>query len=241
MCGIPIPLQGDLFVKQIRKRLTYANVMSSIAVFLVLGGTAFAATQLGKNSVGSKQLKKNAVTTAKIKNNAVTTAKIKNGAVTGAKVNAGTLGTVPNASHASSADTAGSAGNADTVGGLRIVKFSLNGSGTIGKTEILNLNGLQLQASCSSGSVTLTATTSVFDGEISAWAEDASGDYEDGEGEYEDEFKPGVTFTAPEASNSDSIGDGAYTGGDLRTVRFFYNEEDEIGGRDCLLNGYAIG
>jgi len=226
-------------VKQIRKRLTYANVMSSIAVFLVLGGaTAIAAGQLGKNSVGSKQIKKNAVTTAKIKKNAVTTAKIKNGAVTGAKVNAGTLGTVPNASHASSADTAG---NADTVGGLRIVKFSLNGSGSIGKTEILSLNGLQLQAECSSGSVTLTATTSVSDGEISAWASDASGSAGNGEGEYEDEFNPGVTFTAPAASNSDSIGDGAYTGGDLRTVRFFYNEEDEIGGKDCLLNGYAIG
>lgn len=73
-------------MKQIRKRLTYANVMSSIAVFLVLGGSAFAATQLAKNSVGSKQLKKNAVTAAKIKNNAVTAGKLKNGAVTGGKL-----------------------------------------------------------------------------------------------------------------------------------------------------------
>ncbi len=85
-------------MKQIRKRLTYANVMSSIAVFLVLGGaTAIAANQLGKNSVGSKQLKKNSVTAAKTKKNAITTAKIKNEAVTGAKVNEGTLGTVPSA------------------------------------------------------------------------------------------------------------------------------------------------
>jgi hypothetical protein len=53
---------------QIRKRLTYANVMSSIAVFLVLGGAAYAASQLPKNSVGTKQLKKNAVTSAKVKN-----------------------------------------------------------------------------------------------------------------------------------------------------------------------------
>ncbi len=98
-------------MKQLRKRLTYANVMSSIAVFLVLGGaTAFAATQLAKNSVGSKQLKKNAVTAAKIKKNAVTGAKIrknavtgakvKNGSLTGADINAGTLGTVPNATTA---------------------------------------------------------------------------------------------------------------------------------------------
>ena len=86
-------------MNQIRKRLTYANVMSTIAVFLVIGGaSAFAASQLGKNTVGSKQLKKNAVTAAKIKKNAVTTAKIKGDAVTGAKVKESSLGTVPSAS-----------------------------------------------------------------------------------------------------------------------------------------------
>jgi hypothetical protein len=80
-------------VKQIRKRFTYANVMSTLAVFLVLGGaSALAASQLGKNSVGTKQLKKNAVTTAKIKKDAVT----------GAKVNEATLGTVPSANLANS-------------------------------------------------------------------------------------------------------------------------------------------
>ena len=48
-------------MKQIRKRLTYANVMSSIAVFLVIGGATAFAAGLAKNSVGTKQLKKNAV------------------------------------------------------------------------------------------------------------------------------------------------------------------------------------
>jgi len=81
--------------------------MSSIAVFLVLGGaTAFAASQLGKNTVGTKQLKKNAVTSAKIKKNAITTPKIKADAVTGAQVNEGTLGTVPSANSANTAGTA---------------------------------------------------------------------------------------------------------------------------------------
>ena len=89
-------------MKNLRKRLTYANVMSTIAVFLLLGGaTAIAAGGLGKNTVGSKQLKKNAVTAAKIKKNAVTGAKIKKDAVTGAKVKESTLGTVPSASIAS--------------------------------------------------------------------------------------------------------------------------------------------
>lgn len=79
-------------MKQIRKRLTYANVMSTIAVFLVIGGaSAFAATELGKNSVGTKQLKANAVTSAKIKKEAVGTAKIKNGAVGAGKIGPGAV------------------------------------------------------------------------------------------------------------------------------------------------------
>ena len=79
-------------MKQIRKRLTYANVMSSLAVFLVVGGaTAFAAGELGKNSVGTAQLKKNAVTTAKIKKEAVAAGKIKNGAVGTSKLSAGSV------------------------------------------------------------------------------------------------------------------------------------------------------
>lgn len=81
-------------MKQIRKRLTYANVMSTIAVFLVIGGaSALAASQLGKNTVGTKQLKNNAVTTSKIKKEAVTTAKIKKGAVTANKLAANSVAT----------------------------------------------------------------------------------------------------------------------------------------------------
>ncbi len=69
-------------MKQIRKRLTYANVMSSIAVFLMLGGaTAFAAQKIGSN-----EIKGNSITTGKIKKEAVTAAKIKAAAVTTAKL-----------------------------------------------------------------------------------------------------------------------------------------------------------
>lgn len=54
-------------MKRFRAKLTYANVISTICLFLVLGGgAAFAATQLPKNSVGSKQIKKEAVTPAKL-------------------------------------------------------------------------------------------------------------------------------------------------------------------------------
>jgi hypothetical protein len=98
--------------KQVRKRLTYANVMVTILAFIVLGGgSALAASQLGKNSVGPRQLKSKSVTTGKIANNAVNSAKVANGSLTGADINLNALGTVP------AATTATSAGNANTVGG----------------------------------------------------------------------------------------------------------------------------
>jgi hypothetical protein len=77
-------------MRAVSRRLTYANVMSTIAVFLVLGGAAFAAAKVGKKSVGPNQLKANAVTSKKIKKNAVTKAKIANGAVNFSKLAAGT-------------------------------------------------------------------------------------------------------------------------------------------------------
>jgi hypothetical protein len=84
-------------VKRIRKRLTYANVMSSLAVFLVLGGgAAYAAKKIGTHqlkgsSVTTAKIKKNAVTASKIKKNSITTAKIAKGAVTGGRLAAGSV------------------------------------------------------------------------------------------------------------------------------------------------------
>jgi hypothetical protein len=54
-------------MKRLRPWFSYANVVASLALFLALTGTAFAASQmLPKNSVGAKQLKMNAVTPAKL-------------------------------------------------------------------------------------------------------------------------------------------------------------------------------
>jgi hypothetical protein len=53
-------------MKRVRSKLSYANVVSTICLFVVLGGSAYAASQLPKNSVGTKQLKNGAVSLAKI-------------------------------------------------------------------------------------------------------------------------------------------------------------------------------
>lgn len=165
-------------MKQLRKRLTYANVVSSIALFLVLGGgAAVAANQLAKNSVGSKQLKRNAVTAAKIKKNAVTRAKIRNGAVTGAKVNEATLGTVPGATRATTADNATSAGNANTVGGHSVnkvfAKISKNSSTTLGTFGVFKIT-----AECdSTGDVTIIADPQTEDTDYTVFGNGSSSSY----------------------------------------------------------------
>ena len=46
---------------RLRPRLSYANVMVTILTFIVLGGGAYAATQLPRNSVGSKQIRKGSI------------------------------------------------------------------------------------------------------------------------------------------------------------------------------------
>ncbi len=61
----------------IRKRITYANVTSTLALVAALGmGTAYATTQLAPRSVGAKQLRPGAVTADKLRKNAVTAPKI---------------------------------------------------------------------------------------------------------------------------------------------------------------------
>lgn len=51
-----------------RERLTYSNVMATLAVFCALGGSAYAVSQLPKNSVGAKQIRKQAVRSGEVKN-----------------------------------------------------------------------------------------------------------------------------------------------------------------------------
>lgn len=62
----------------LRERLTYANVMATVAVFLALGGGAYAAVRLPRNSVGQKQIRNGAVGRSELHRSAVTARAVKN-------------------------------------------------------------------------------------------------------------------------------------------------------------------
>jgi hypothetical protein len=93
-------------MRTIRSKMTYANVIATLALFIAIGGaSAFAASKLAKNSVGTKQ----------IKNGSVTGIKIKKGTITGTNINLAKLGTVPSAANAATANTATTAGTANAL------------------------------------------------------------------------------------------------------------------------------
>jgi len=87
------------------RRPSPALVVAITALVVAMAGTAFAATQLPKNSVGTKQLKKDAVTGAKVKN----------GSLAGSDINVASLGKVPSAGNAERANLAEKANLADSA------------------------------------------------------------------------------------------------------------------------------
>ncbi len=116
-------------MKSVRKRLSFSNVVALTAMFIALGGTAYA---IDKNSVGTAQLKNKAVTAKKLKNNAVTAKKIKNNAVTANKLKANSVATAKIRNGAVTAEKLADG----SVGGA---KLNLASIGTVPKAA--NLEG----------------------------------------------------------------------------------------------------
>jgi hypothetical protein len=83
--------------KRLRPRLTYANVISTLALFLALsGGAAYAASKIHSGDIANGAIKtskmhKRAVTSAKLALGAVRSNQIANGAVSSSQIGAGSV------------------------------------------------------------------------------------------------------------------------------------------------------
>jgi hypothetical protein len=66
------------YMSRIRSHVSYANVMATVAVFIALGGTSYAVSQLPRNSVGAKQIRTGAVGKSELGRSAVRSKHIKN-------------------------------------------------------------------------------------------------------------------------------------------------------------------
>jgi hypothetical protein len=92
-----------------RPRLTFANVTSVLALFVALGGTAYAAATIGPNNiqndaVRSRHIKDGAVTNAKLAANAVGTGKVIDGSLLKRDFKAGQLPSGPKGNPCLSSD-----------------------------------------------------------------------------------------------------------------------------------------
>lgn len=75
----------------IRKRLTYANVVATIALFLALGGSSYALT------VGTGAIKNNSIRSVDVRNGTLRDRDVRRGALGSRAIHESALGTVPSA------------------------------------------------------------------------------------------------------------------------------------------------
>jgi hypothetical protein len=73
-------------MRKLAERLSYSNVMATVAVFIALGAGAYAAVSLPKNSVKSKHIKNAQVKNKDLRDQAVSTTKLRDAAVGSAKL-----------------------------------------------------------------------------------------------------------------------------------------------------------
>lgn len=75
-----------------RERLSYANVMATLALFVALGGASYAAVKLPKDSVRSKQIKEDAVKASEMAPNSVDGFNVVDGSIAGNDILPNTIG-----------------------------------------------------------------------------------------------------------------------------------------------------
>jgi hypothetical protein len=75
-----IPTKGGAVLSTLRAYVVRHH-LAILALFIVLGGTSYAAVRLPAKSVGTKQLKSSAVTRVKLARGAVTSSKVKDGSL----------------------------------------------------------------------------------------------------------------------------------------------------------------
>lgn len=140
---------GPTMLSNLRSRMTYANVASTLALVIAVGGggAAVAAAKLPANSVGSKQ----------VINNSLNSKDLKDDRVKGVDIDESTLGQVPSAANADNATNAGNAATATTANGLS--------SGAINDPNVFgtgNLGIVRAYAWNSSASANADLTSSTY-------------------------------------------------------------------------------
>lgn len=144
--------------KRLRPRLSYANVMATIAVFLGLGGGAYAAVSLPDRSVDTNHIKRHAVTRSKLAVRAVDTHQLARRAVTLKRLSRGVRARLSRVGRPGPQGPRGPAGAAGPS--ARGINFSAAATAGPSPTTVLDVAGFQFAAACvlDAGNVRLDLT-----------------------------------------------------------------------------------
>lgn len=96
--------------RRLARHLSFANVVACLALFVALGGSAYAGSKINGNSIA-----KQSIGGGKLKNETITSKQIKKGSLNSSVINVSTLTTVPSAQSAVTAQSAVSAQSAGTA------------------------------------------------------------------------------------------------------------------------------
>ena len=242
-------------MRRIRSQLTYANLMSTLAVVLVIGGgTAYAANtvfssdivdgqvrtaDIGDLEVRAADVAANSLGSAKIADGGVQGIDVANDSLGGADIDESTLQNV----------------NASKVGGFQVRKINFQVPDGTGPTPVLDLGGLQITAECQNfgDGLDVKAFTSKNDASMYYVGFDAGGanDADDVQS-IGSTAAPEGRFDIGEVRNLDNATPGTPGTGDISTGALNYSAPDgsvvvtrlafdDLEGGGCALTGIATG
>lgn len=159
---------------RLRSHLTFANVVSLMALFAALSGGAYALT-IPKNTIGAKQIKKNAVRASEIRKGAVRSSEVKDRSLLSRDFRPGQLPAGPAGSRGP-AGPKGAQGQPGATystipgGGLRLNASNQFGLAACPNSEVLKSNGSGYACAADDDSPDLDSidTTHVINGSLRA-------------------------------------------------------------------------
>jgi hypothetical protein len=210
---------------RLRHAITYANVVSTLALVLALsGGAVYAANKIGassikKGAVHSKQIRNRNVKRQDIAGGAISSHKVSNNSLTGRDIEESKLGLVP------------SANNARTVNGISERVVRATEAQSTAATQVISDGGLTVLLSCTAGNATMG---------IHGFAPGDAGTVFEAETPSTQQFDSGTTQSVTTAAAAPGFAtvrrlDGTVTRFDYELVRDDngFNSTD-----DCFLHGF---
>jgi hypothetical protein len=211
---------------RLRPWITYANVASTLALVLALGGGAvYAASQIGakqirKGAVRSRQIGNKQVRRQDIAGGAINSRKVSNDTLKGKDIQESTLGLVPQAQ------------DARTVNGVGVRLVRLSQPDPSAAAQVLVQGGLTVLLSCS-GDADMTVRGSAS-GDTGAVFDSESGTTQ--------EFDPGSPQSVPTLDTTSGFATVRRIDGTVTRLDFELSRRDNGFGTqdDCFLHGFLF-